>query len=39
MSKYTEGFDYDEELTQIKNQIADKQDKYVKEHSDLRGEE
>lgn len=30
-----EGFDYDEELTEIRNEIADKTETYVKEHSDL----
>lgn len=35
----TEGFDYDLELTLIKNQMADKQQNYVEEHADLRREE
>lgn len=37
--RITEGYDYDLELTEIKNQIADEQMNYVNEHTDLRGEE
>jgi hypothetical protein len=30
MSKYPEGFDYDEELTEIKNNIAKDEDSYAR---------
>lgn len=38
MSKFAEGYDYDEELTKIREDIANKTKEYVEEHSDLRGE-
>ena len=38
MPKYSEGFDYDEEVTQIQKQTAERQEEYVKEHTDLRRE-
>lgn len=34
-----EGIEYDAELTRIRESIAEKQDAYVKEHSDLTGTE